>query len=233
VNKTQLLRRILYGEDGKVDGLETDETVQEHPDGLQAEKEPAIAYDTKHLPEMSWSVADRLTALEASEELKAIYAHPQWHELMAVLCRARCAPLNESSTQDIASQVRSWAMNHPHISPLLAWFHACTARYGLAFDPFSELPTSRQQEHEREQEEKGPSSSPLTAEETEGAARDADASATAVGLQLLPDKTPTAACGEGAGNWQYLQEQQIYLQQQAQTTANAFYFYQQPMNGYY
>jgi hypothetical protein len=129
-------------------------------------------------------------------------------------------------------------MNHPHISPLLAWFHACTAKYGLAFDPFSELPTSRQggdlkQDHEHPAET-ATSASPQTTDESDEAQVTADQSVgeAVCGLQLLPDMAGKV-CREGAGSWQCLQEQQLYLQQQAQSTANAFYFYQQPMNAYY
>ena len=147
-------------------------------------------------------MSDRLNALELSEELRAIYSHPQWQEFMAVLYRSRCPPATTAySAADLDTQVRTWALQHPHINQLLAWFHQCTARYGLTFDPFASLPASR-------------------APAPEADCRDSAASQQK--LQLIPDAEQLAVAKQQ-------QEQGWACQQQyipEESAAQAFYFQQ-------
>jgi hypothetical protein len=86
---------------------------------------------------------ERVEALENSEELRMIYSHPQWQEFLGVLDRARATPQNAFDAASLEDQVRNWCQKHPQISQMLAWFHHCTARYGLAYDPFQDLPVSK------------------------------------------------------------------------------------------
>jgi hypothetical protein len=111
------------------------------------------------------TLCERVEALENSEELRMIYSHPQWQEFLGVLYRARATPQNAFDAASLEIQVRNWCINHPQISQMLAWFHHCTARYGLAYDPFQDLPISKLLLAAQNQSD--PASADLLSEQTE------------------------------------------------------------------
>lgn len=133
--RTNFLKSILCGV-GKAEPIEVNvpEEYQDSPtangDGVNQAYNALSNYE------------NQLEALENSEELRLIYIHPQWQEFLRILHRARTAPENANNIH-LEAQIRAWCLNHPQIGQMLAWFHHCTCRYGLSFDPFVILPRSR------------------------------------------------------------------------------------------
>jgi hypothetical protein len=76
----------------------------------------------------------RLTALESSKELYDIYRHPHWVKLMQLISNAKSG--------HALHRLRIWVASHHQLAPVLAWFNACTRKYGFSFDAFARIPTS-------------------------------------------------------------------------------------------
>jgi hypothetical protein len=160
---------------------------------------------------------ERVEALENSEELRMIYSHPQWQEFLGVLYRARATPQNAFDAASLEVQVRNWCQNHPQISQVLAWFHHCTARHGLAYDPFQDLPVSKLLL--ATQNQSNPASADVLSEQTEATA------------EIEGSEGPEL---QGASDSQHVDsaltwEQQQYLYHcQQQQTHQAYYCVQGP-----
>ena len=173
-----------------------------------------------------------LEALEKSLELKEIYSHPQWHEFLSVVNRANNTPPGTFTKQEIDLQMRDWALNHPQISQLLAWFHQCTAKYDLSYDPFTELPVSQYSQNDLgvSVDDAKPSSTKHSTSTEDISLQAAGEYQTPEGLQLIPDKD-----SKEQTSWLYYQQNQQFLlqqhalalaQQQGQDATQAYYFYQ-------
>lgn len=177
----------------------------------------------------------RLSALEESEELRAIYSHPSWQEFAGVLYNGKYAAATTATAFEFDQQMRQWAGSHPQIAPVIAWFHQCVARFGLSFDPYVYVPQCRQAGCV-------PSEGSAACTTHDSSDSSIDSTNSAVCLQYAPAEEcgpyddvcmiPTAdACTSDAQqqlHWQYMQQQQqqAYIQQQQQAY-NAYYFYQQ------
>lgn len=225
---TNSKKSVAFSNSGSRDSLIDEGNFQEMP---------GESFDQKGSPSMHGMTEDyalRLNALEESDELRAIYSHPSWQEFARVLYNGKAAAAASTTSYEFDHQMRQWAESHPQIAPVIAWFHQCTSRFGLSFDPYVSVPQSRHIRY-------SPAETCTTAE---GSEVDFDAqNAQGVNFECAP------ACpdglnydyvhmipAEGAGecdprqqqlHWQYLQQQQQQAFLQQQQAYHAHYFYQQ------
>lgn len=248
VVKTELLRGIL-----KVESPSKPEQTSENQQNIEpnnCESSESLTEDaeltkgdeelSRHVPQEDVSpsqddYAQRLSALEESEELRAIYSHPSWQEFARVMYNGKYAASTSATAFEFDQQMRQWAGSHPQIAPVIAWFHQCVARFGLSFDPYVAVPQCRQP---------GCVPSEFSAACTfhDGSEGSFDSTHSAASMQYAPKEEcgpydnvcmiPTMdACASDAQqqlHWQYIQQQQqqAFIQQQQQAH-NAYYFYQQ------